>query len=406
MRIKLFIGIDVSSKDMKACFMNTGGDTLHQVTVQNDLPGASHLKEKIISYYHKGSFQAVVIGMESTSYYSWHPAMFFQGDEELKTLNTKVFIINPKLTHHFRKYSLEMNKTDKIDAWFIADQLRFGRLPVSVVVEEQYMALQRLTRMRFYLVHNQTREKQLFLQHLFFKCSSFTTEVESAVFGHALTELLLERYTLDEISSMELINLSDYLQEKSKNKFADPECLARSIQKATRTSYRLPKTVEDSIDLLLVNSIESIRSIKDQIKRLDKAIEIALNRIPNTLQTIPGIGPVFAAGIISEIGGIIRFKDNAAVAKYAGLVWKKHQSGSFQAEDTNIVRTGNRYLRYYLVEAANSVRVNIPEYKEFYSKKYHEVPKHRHKRALVLTARKLVRLIDTLLRKNQIYTPR
>ena len=39
-------------------------------------------------------------------------------------------------------------------------------------------------------------------------------------------------------------------------------------------------------------------------------------------------------------------------------------------------------------------------------KKYKEVPKHQHKRALVLTARKLVRLVDVLLRNGQLYTPR
>ncbi|SDH05076.1 hypothetical protein SAMN04489735_1009105, partial [Aneurinibacillus thermoaerophilus] len=43
--------------------------------------------------------------------------------------------------------------------------------------------------------------------------------------------------------------------------------------------------------------------------------------------------------------------------------------------------------------------------RDYYQKKYREVPKHQHKRALVLTARKLVRLIDALLRNDQIYTP-
>jgi hypothetical protein len=37
---------------------------------------------------------------------------------------------------------------------------------------------------------------------------------------------------------------------------------------------------------------------------------------------------------------------------------------------------------------------------EYYRKKYIEVPKHQHKRALVLTARKLVRLVDVLLRNG------
>ena len=46
---------------------------------------------------------------------------------------------------------------------------------------------------------------------------------------------------------------------------------------------------------------------------------------------------------------------------------------------------------------------NEPVYREYYLKKYHEVPKHQHKRALVLTARKLVRMVDVLLRNHQLY---
>ncbi|RFA34734.1 IS110 family transposase, partial [Virgibacillus dokdonensis] len=93
------------------------------------------------------------------------------------------------------------------------------------------------------------------------------------------------------------------------------------------------------------------------------------------------------------------------IAKYAGLYWRKHQSGRFTADDTSLSRNGNQYLHYNFVEAANLVRRHVPEYKEYYAKKFDEVPKHQHKRALVLTARKLVRLVDALLRKNQIYTP-
>ena len=42
--------------------------------------------------------------------------------------------------------------------------------------------------------------------------------------------------------------------------------------------------------------------------------------------------------------------------------------------------------------------------KAFYEKKYAEVSKHQHKRALALTARKLIRLIFGLLDKNQLYS--
>lgn len=404
--MNLFVGIDVSSKDMKACLMNQAGETLQAFTVDNNLQGASYLRDQMVSCYDQGSFQTIQIGLEATSVYSWHPAMFFHEDQMLRDRNAKVYTMNPKLIRKFKDAYPDLDKNDHVDAWLIADRIRFGRLPLTIVMQEQYVALQRLTRMRYHLVHNLTREKQVFLQHLFFKCSSFTAEVESSVFGHALMELLLEKYTLEEIGSMKLADLVDYLKDKGKYRFANPECLAKSIQKAARSSYRLSKCVEDSIDLLLGTSIESIRSITAQIKQLDKAIQKLLDGIPNTLQTIPGIGPVFSAGILAEVGDIERFPDQASLAKYAGLSWKKHQSGSFQAEETNIIRTGNRYLRYYLVEAANSVQRNEPEYRAYYQKKYQEVPKHQHKRALVLTARKLVRLIDALLRNDQIYTPR
>ena len=163
--------------------------------------------------------------------------------------------------------------------------------------------------------------------------------------------------------------------------------------------------VEDSIDVLLGTSIELIRSFKKQIKEIDQSITRIMKGLTQTLESIPGIGPVFAAGIIAELGQIDRFPDETKIAKYAGLYWRKHQSGRFTAEDTSLTRQGNHYLRYYLVEAANSVRRQIPEYQVFYQKKYQEVPKHQHKRALVLTARKLVRLVDALLRKNQLFTP-
>ena len=53
-----------------------------------------------------------------------------------------------------------------------------------------------------------------------------------------------------------------------------------------------------------------------------------------------------------------------------------------------------------MVEAANSIRRHEDTYRLYYQKKYDEVPKFKHKRALVLTARKLVRLVDTLLRNH------
>lgn len=406
--MKLYVGIDVSSKELEACFMNSDGDTVERLAVANNLQGASRLRERIIAAADKLAVSEIHIGLEATSVYSWHPAMYLHEDPALQARKTKVFTINPKLVNKFKEAYPDMDKTDRVDAWIIADRLRFGRLTKTIVMQEQYVALQRLTRMRFHLVHSLTREKQYFLQNLFYKCNAFTTEVESSVFGHAILEMLSEKYSLDDIAQMDVTDLADYLRDKGRNRFPDPDNVARCIQKAARASYRLSKVVEDSIDLVLGTSIQTIRSIQSQLKELDKAIERILDGIPGAkcLRSIPGIDRVYAAGILAELGDIDRFHDQAAVAKYAGLTWRKSQSGAFEAEDTKRIRSGNRFLRYYLVEAANSVKNRDTEFGEYYRKKFAEVPKHQHKRALVLTARKLVRLVDVLLRNDQLYTPR
>ena len=127
--------------------------------------------------------------------------------------------------------------------------------------------------------------------------------------------------------------------------------------------------------------------------------------IPQTLTSIKGIGDVYAAGLIAEIGDIKRFKNHHALASYTGLIWSQSQSGEYESEETSRLNSGNKYLRYYFIQAADKVRQHDAEYKAFYQKKYKEVPKHQHKRALVLTARKLVRLVYSLLSTNQLYTP-
>ena len=93
------------------------------------------------------------------------------------------------------------------------------------------------------------------------------------------------------------------------------------------------------------------------------------------------------------------------MAKIAGLIWPRHQSGTFEAEDRHMDKQANASLRDYLIEAADSLRRHNPENRAYDQKKFQEVTKHRHKRAQVLTAWKFVRLVYALLTKNMLYPP-
>src|SRR5699024_3490651 len=125
-----------------------------------------------------------------------------------------------------------------------------------------------------------TKEKQRFLQYLSYKCNTFTEDVESSVFGKAMLDLFQESYTLEELSQLPLEDLADYFRVKRQNRFHDAKQVAESNQKAVRSSYRLDKVVEDSIDKILATSITLIRTFEKQIKELDKAIERIMKGVP------------------------------------------------------------------------------------------------------------------------------
>lgn len=147
-----------------------------------------------------------------------------------------------------------------------------------------------------------------------------------------------------------------------------------------------------------------IKAMQSDLKKLDNLTAKHLEALPQTLNSIKGIGPVYAAGILAEVGEIKRFKNHKSLAKFAGLIWTSIRR--VEVRGYPHVRSGNKYLRYYLVEAANLIRLHDQGYGFFYRVKYEESHTHKHKITLFLTARKLVRLVYTLLRTNQIYTPR
>lgn len=404
--MKLYVGIDVSSEKLDICVLDSEDAILKECTLPNDLNGAATLKTYILGFAEKTAYSRIIAGMESTSVYSFHPATFLAEDPELKALALEVVVMNPKAIHRF-KGIFDEDKTDTIDAYRIADFLRFERFNTSLMKEEKYMALQRLTRSRYQLVNQMTECKQHFLENLYYKCNTLTKDVDTSVFGVAMMDILTNSLTLDDISRMDLEELATLLQEKGRGGFGDPMKVAKSITKATRDSYRLGKLMQESVDVVLATYALMIKTIKSQCHSLEKAIQEILETLPESqsLLSIPGIGPVYAGGILAEVGQIERFENEAKLAKYAGLYWKRNQSGNYESERTSLARTGNHYLRYNLVEAANSVMRKEPVYRAYYLKKYQEVPKNQHKRALVLTARKLVRMVDVLLRNHQLYAP-
>ena len=401
----LYVGIDVSSRSNVAYLMKPDGSKHSNFSVANSLDGSRQLVKRILSAITSESLSDVIIGLEATSVYGDNLVCFLREDGSLNPYNKRIHVLNPKQVNKFKQSYNDLPKNDYVDSFVIADCLRFGRINKEVYLDDyRYKALQNLTRARFFAVQNLVKEKQRFLNYLFKKYSTMAQEkVFSDTFSTSALAVYEEFDSAETLANMDLQQLTDFLIQKGKNRFPDPETVAKAIQKAARSSYRLPKTINDSVNQVLSISISSMKALESQIKAFDKAIAAQMDLIPNTLTSVNGIGPVYSAGIIAEIGDINRFSNQAALAKYAGLAWSQHQSGDFEAQNTRLIKSGNRYLKYYLCEAAMSLVRCDAEYSRFYHLKYKEVNKYQHKRALALTARKFVRLVFRLLKDNCLY---
>jgi transposase len=394
-----FVGLDVSQREAAVCFLlGDGGEPAPRWTVPNSQPGADALIARLAALAQAHAVDELRIGMEATSLYWWHLAGALQDAPALAPYRPQVYALNPKLVHDFRKHYGALPKTDRADAFVIAERVRFGRqLPPPFQLDVRYAPLQRLTRFRVHLAQTLAREKNYFLTFLFLPFSGFSqADPFHDPFG-ATSCAVLEEFTTE--------TLAAYLAERGRGRFKEPGDVAATLQRAARDSFRLDRVLDEPLTVVLGTTMATIRTLQAQLRAVDTTIARELKAIPQTLSSVPGLGPVWTAGLVAEIGGIQRFADEAALAQYAGLVWKAHESGTFQAEDTAMSKTGNAYLRYYLVEAANSVRVHCPEYAAYYRAKFAQSTKHAHKRALVLTARKLVRLVDALLRTGALYRP-
>ncbi|WP_279380030.1 IS110 family transposase [Sporosalibacterium faouarense] len=238
----LYIGIDVSSKTNVLCALDFQGNQLLSLNAANNQPGAEAILESIIDCLNSNSLKTVVIALESTSVYSTHIANYLSSDEVLLAYKPLVYCLNPKTVANYRKSFVDIDKTDPLDAYIIADFARCGRIKSAPWRGAQFLALQRLTRHRLHLIESITREKSYMVSNIYLKFSEYTTSDKEErpftnTYGATSAAVLTEFLSLDDITYTSIENLVEFVKEKGKNRFSDPVKTAKLLKKAARDSY-------------------------------------------------------------------------------------------------------------------------------------------------------------------------
>lgn len=423
---RLQAGIDFGQKSADMCLLFPDGKPLElHKAFSNSRSGYSLAKQLLLDALDSYSFDGLDVSGEATGYY-WLP-FFLQlaADPDLAAHDLKLFLLNPRWVHWFKKCFAQDDKSDQKDPYYITERTRTRRPDVAWTPCVEHLALRFYTRFRFHLVKNLAREKCYFSAFLFLKASSYRRlKPFSDMFGVTSRLVLTQTPGLDELAKIPVEDLALHLHELSGHHLREPLDNARKLKQVTQESFSLDEILALPVQRILDLTLDQIRFLEDQIVQVNAWIANELLSLPRIAQlaTIPGVGPVFSSGIGSEIADTQRFLQGLkwdrqrkryrsrnlrdaedAVAKIAGLWWPRSASGDFEAEDRRMAKTGNRYLRYYLIQASDHMRKRIPDYADFYARKYRQASKHHHKRALVLTARKSVGLVVGLLHRNEPY---
>jgi transposase len=140
-----------------------------------------------------------------------------------------------------------------------------------------------------------------------------------------------------------------------------------------------------------------VESLRDILEVVDREVAMLEGRIAaaleddagyQTIQAIPGVGPVLAAVFVVEIGDISRFPGPRQLCSWAGLT-PRHRESDNTVHRGHITKQGSRLVRWAAVEAVARQRGATP-----IRAHHHRVADRRGKAiGRVAAARKLLTLV-------------
>ena len=381
----IYVGIDIS-KYKHDCFIcnDTGEVIVENLSFENNKKGFQQFLDLLKPYDNSN----VHIGLEATGHYGLNLKLFLEKN------NFSFMEFNPLLVKEFYKsLSLRRTKTDKVDSTIICQKLMsVPYKPNSKLFYHKY-SIKSLTRLRETLVKQRSKymvQMTNILDVIFPEFKPFFSN------RFSITSIfILEKYkTPEKIANMRDFNTLNKTSHGrfSYAKFMKLKDLAKNSIGESNEIFEL----ELQIILNLYNEIDS------KINSLDKQISTIIKELNPPTLSIPGIGDISCATIISEFGDISRFSDSNKMLAFSGLEPGIIESGTMSSKG-KMVKRGSGYLRHALMNVALVVIANNHTFYEYYYKKRSEGKCHRV--ALSHVCKKLIRVIYTLETKNIQFDP-
>jgi len=333
------------------------------------------------------------LGMEATGHY-WMTLY-----ENIKERGyPQVAVLNPLLVAGRRMNNIRGRKNDKDDSKLIAKLLLYDNYQNTALAKEDMIILREFCRLRSDIVHEISNLKKKIISILdktFPEYDNFFANT----FGESSKAVLNECKGPEEIAAMDTNKLTELLKKASRSRLGAEK--AQELQRLAAQSIGISLGL-DAFHMQIKILLEQVELMEKQVKNLEANIDFIYKKQQVNLTSIPGVGAVTAAVILSEIGDINRFRKDRGrqLIAFAGLEPRIKESGKFVGK-AKISKRGSPYLRTAIYQASEVARQNCPLFRNIYDKKI--AAGNPHKKAMIAVCNKMCHVIYALLRDGSTF---
>ncbi len=401
-------GIDIGKYFSEMVILSPSNEVYARMKILHDSSANVDKAIELLNKAEKDFKVKPAVVMESTGHY--HKILF----QSLTRAGFAVSVVNPLQTDSIKNIGIRKVKNDKVDARKVALLHRFQELKLTNIPHEDIECLKSLCR-QYYNLSDQivacknrligvVDQLMLNFKDVF---SDICTKTALAILekypspSHIIKADSKELIALIKSTSVKSVKWSTLKYELLLQRATDFEPLSIS----TTANIAMLK-VNISLYRTLNESLESILNAIHETLKTDAAKDMPmLSLFIDLLCTVPGIGVLTAATILSEIGNFNIFKKPHKLVAYCGIDPSVHRSGQFEGTQNRMSKRGPRLLRKVLFTVAlanirkksNGEKLN-PVMFEFYRQKCISKAK---KVALGAVMHKIVLILFAVLRDRK-----
>jgi transposase len=387
-RLTMYVGCDVADKTFTLMATDAAGEQLgHLCDVPNTPDGFKRAWAWMDDLRRQHRLRIILLAVETSGIYYWAWWDFLAHCPNLARV-----LYNPRTTEHMTEVLSKKVRTDLVDAYALAEQVRLGSTPEVVLTEDSDLLTARFCSRAARDLAQRINDQKNQLRSLVRAYNPALRQVfPRSKFHHPAVYALLQQYLFpDEFVAAGVDTLTAILEAHCRSAFGrDHAQLLLNLCHQTLTRPIGREAIHQRVRHLTSDILTAQQRKADF---LHTGYDLIKDR-PETklLRDATGAGISNTLALVSEVGDIHRYPSGAHVASFLGITTSKHISGTTLYQSKRITKQGSPNGRYAAVNMALHLSQRVPKYQAMYKRiKGRKPPRKGHFVALVAIARDFV----------------